>query len=164
LNMPHINLESSDGVIYAVDLRVAKCFGIIKTMMQTNKMPEDQSSVLPLAKVKGAILLKLISWAEYHADDPEPTDGVEVVVGANDDISAWDANFLNVDQTTLIELIEAADYLNIKNLKKAACKTVANRMKGKSVEEIRKAFNIESDFSPEEEEQVRQENEWMKHV
>ncbi|KAH8273066.1 hypothetical protein KR018_009367 [Drosophila ironensis] len=158
--MPFINLESSDGVIYAVDLRIAKGFGIIRTMMQTNKMPEDQSSVV-LPKVNGAILLKLISWAEYHVDDPEPTDDFEFFVGANDSISAWDANFLRVDHATLVELIVAANYLKMKSLQKAACKTVANRMKGKSVEEIRKAFNIESDFSPEEEEQMRLENEWV---
>jgi len=40
------------------------------------------------------------------------------------------------------------------------CKTVANMIKGKSVEEIRKTFNIVNDFTPEEEEQIRKENEW----
>jgi S-phase kinase-associated protein 1 len=33
-------------------------------------------------------------------------------------------------------------------------------MKGKTVEEIRKTFNIKNDFTPSEEEQVRRENEW----
>jgi S-phase kinase-associated protein 1 len=33
-------------------------------------------------------------------------------------------------------------------------------IKGKSVEEIRKTFNIVNDFTPEEEEQIRKENEW----
>lgn len=41
------------------------------------------------------------------------------------------------------------------------CKTVANMIKGKSVEEIRKTFNIVNDFTPEEEEQIRKENEWV---
>lgn len=34
------------------------------------------------------------------------------------------------------------------------CKTVANMIKGKSPEEIRRTFNIKNDFTPEEEEQV----------
>ncbi len=40
------------------------------------------------------------------------------------------------------------------------CKTVANMIKGKTPEEIRKTFNIKNDFNPQEEEQVRKENEW----
>ena len=36
----------------------------------------------------------------------------------------------------------------------------ANMIKGKSPEEIRKTFNITNDFTPEEEEQIRRENEW----
>lgn len=33
-------------------------------------------------------------------------------------------------------------------------------IKGKSPEEIRKTFNITNDFTPEEEDQIRRENEW----
>ena len=65
-----------------------------------------------------------------------------------------------VDQGTLFELILAANYLDIKGLLDVGCKTVANMIKGKSPEEIRKTFNIKNDFTPEEEEQVRKENEW----
>ena len=67
---------------------------------------------------------------------------------------------LQVDQGTLFELILAANYLDIKGLLDVTCKTVANMIKGKTPEEIRKTFNIKNDFSPEEEEKVRRENEW----
>jgi S-phase kinase-associated protein 1 len=33
-------------------------------------------------------------------------------------------------------------------------------IKGKTPDEIRKKFNIENDFTPEEEEEVRRENQW----
>ena len=33
-------------------------------------------------------------------------------------------------------------------------------IKGKTPEEIRKTFNIPNDFTPEEEEEVRRENQW----
>jgi len=44
--------------------------------------------------------------------------------------------------------------------KKCVGKTVAGMIKGKTPEDIRKTFNIKNDFTPEEEEQVRKENEW----
>jgi hypothetical protein len=50
--------------------------------------------------------------------------------------------------------IQAANYLDIKGLLDVTCKTVANMIKGKSPEEIRKTFNIKNDFTPAEEEQV----------
>jgi S-phase kinase-associated protein 1 len=81
-----------------------------------------------------------------------------------------------VDQELLFEIIlvrhsifpallltflgQAANYLDIKALLDVGCKTVANMIKGKSPEEIRKQFNIQNDFSPEEEDQIRRENEW----
>ncbi|KAF3618396.1 E3 ubiquitin ligase complex SCF subunit sconC [Capsicum annuum] len=52
----------------------------------------------------------------------------------------------------------AANYLNIKSLLNLTCQTVANMIKGKTPEEIRKTFNIKNDFTPEEEEEVTREN------
>lgn len=50
-------------------------------------------------------------------------------------------------------------FLDIKELLDLTCKTVANMIKGKTPDEIRKTFNIQDDFTPEEEEAVRKENE-----
>jgi S-phase kinase-associated protein 1 len=101
------------------------------------------------------------------------------------DIEEWDQKFMQVDQEMLFEVIlvryislysfpivhrkleadlsnlsQAANYLDIKPLLDVGCKTVANMIKGKSPEEIRKTFNITNDFTPEEEEHIRRENEW----
>lgn len=57
-------------------------------------------------------------------------------------------------------LFQAANYLNIKGLLDLTCQTVADMIKGKTPEEIRKTFNIKNDFTPEEEEEVRRENAW----
>lgn len=65
-----------------------------------------------------------------------------------------------VQSTTNTHPPQAANYLNIKSLLDLTCLTVANMIKGKTPEEIRKTFNIENDFTPEEEEEVRRENQW----
>jgi hypothetical protein len=162
-------------------------------------------------------------------------------------LQAFDAEFVKVDQSTLFDLILAANYLNIKSLLDLTCQTVAGMIKGKTPEvrsdpdwglqgfldhlqilslcclgpqmpaitwmlsvcccskqaftalqsscamqacsrlgcfvrreekavcqllmcsvldmlsplqEIRKTFNIKNDFTPEEEEEVRRENQW----
>ena len=54
----------------------------------------------------------------------------------------------------LLPSFQAANYLDIKGLLDVTCKTVANMIKGKTPEEIRKTFNIKNDFTEEEEAQV----------
>jgi S-phase kinase-associated protein 1 len=55
---------------------------------------------------------------------------------------------------------QAANYLEISTLLDEGCKIIANMIKGKSPSEIRRIFNIQNDFTPEEEEQIKRENEW----
>ncbi|XP_067030398.1 S-phase kinase-associated protein 1-like [Acropora muricata] len=105
-------------------------------------------------------LIKVIQWTEIHQDDLPPPDDDENNEKRTDDIDPWDQEFLKVDQGTLFELILAANHLELKGLIDVTCKTVANMIKGKTPEQIRKTFNIKNDFTPEEEEQVRRENEW----
>ena len=159
--MPTIKLQSYDGEVFPVDVEIAKQSVIIKTMLEDLGMDEeDDEDVVPLPNVNAAILKKVIEWATYHKDDPPLPEDDENKEKRTDDICSWDTDFLKVDQGTLFELIMAANYLDIKGLLDVTCKTVANMIKGKTPEEIRKTFNIKNDFTPSEEEQVRKENEW----
>uniref|UniRef100_A0A1A9WCG4 Skp1-related protein n=1 Tax=Glossina brevipalpis TaxID=37001 RepID=A0A1A9WCG4_9MUSC len=158
--MPTIKLRSSDEEIFDTDVQIAKCSTTIKTMLEDCGMENVDNAIVPLSNVNSATLRKVLHWANYHKDDPQPTEDHENKEKRTDDISSWDADFLKVDQGTLFELILAANYLDIKGLLDVTCKTVANMIKGKTPEEIRKTFNIKNDFTPAEEEQVRKENEW----
>ena len=60
----------------------------------------------------------------------------------------------------MFELILAVNYLDMKGLMNVTCGTVANMIKGKTVEEIRKHFNIKNGFTSSEIEQICKENEW----
>ncbi|XP_015749368.1 PREDICTED: S-phase kinase-associated protein 1-like isoform X3 [Acropora digitifera] len=140
--MPMIKLKSADGEILDVDEEVAK------TMLEGLGIADFDDEPLPLPNVNGAILKKVIQWAEKHKDDSPPPDE------RTDDIDPWDQEFLKVDQGTLFELILAANYLNLKGLLDVTCKTVASMIKGKTPEQIRQTFNLENTSTPEEEEQV----------
>lgn len=112
-------------------------------------------------QVNESVLKKVIEWCEHHKDDPPASaDDDSDSRKKTTDIEEWDQKFMQVDQEMLFEIILASNYLDIKPLLDVGCKTVANMIKGKSPEEIRKTFNITNDFTPEEEDQIRRENEW----
>merc|ERR1712232_1133214 len=90
-----------------------------------------------------------------------------------DVISEWDKAFLFTDlvknhdekqHELLIDVIMAANFLNIKDLLDLTCATVASMIKGKTPEQIRTTFNIVNDFTPEEEAQIREENKWCEEA
>ena len=45
-----------------------------------------------------------------------------------------------------------------------SCAKVASLIKNKSIQEIRKFFSIENDFTPEEEAQIMEENKWAEEA
>lgn len=160
--MPIIKLKSSDGEVFSVDLEIAKMLQTIKIMLDDLGFDDNDDEIVPLPNVNAVILRKVIEWVTYHKDDPpsvidEDDDEQE---RRTDNIPSWDMDFLNVDQGTLFEIILAANYLDVKGLLDVASKTVANMIKGKTAEEVRKTFNIQNDFTPTEEEQIHNENKW----
>jgi S-phase kinase-associated protein 1 len=152
-----VTLKSNDDVEFKVDILVASRSILLKNMIED---VGETDQVIPLPNVKEKVLKKVLDWCEHHVGDPQPPNEDDDSRKRNTEIDDWDQRFLNVDQDMLFEIILAANYLDIKPLLDIGCKTVANMIKGKTPEEIRSTFNIENDFTPEEEEQIRKENEW----
>ncbi|KRX77815.1 S-phase kinase-associated protein 1 [Trichinella sp. T6] len=156
-----LKVISSDGEAFEVDSKAIKLSKTVKTMLEDLCTDEGKAELepIPLPNVNSTILKKILLYCEHHKDDVAVCESEEGD-RRSDDISSWDSEFLKVDQGTLFDIILAANYLEIKSLLDVACKTVANMIKGKSPEEIRRTFNIKNDFTPEEEEQIRRENAW----
>ena len=146
-----IVLKSSDGETFEVDEAVALESQTIKHMIED----DCADTSIPLPNVTSKILAKVIEYCKRHVDASKTEDKA-----SEDELKTFDADFVKVDQGTLFDLILAANYLNIKSLLDLICQTVADMIKGKTPEEIRKTFNIKNDFTPEEEEEVRRENAW----
>ncbi|WFD35447.1 TATA-binding protein-associated factor mot1 [Malassezia cuniculi] len=156
-------LTTSDNEQFTVDRDVAERSLLIKQMIEDigeSDMP------IPLPNVSSSVLTKVLEYCNHHRNDPPSSlDDADEMRRRATDISEWDAKFIQVDQEMLFEIILAANYLDIKSLLDIGCKTVyvvpadsANMIKGKQPEEIRKLFNIQNDFTPEEEAQIRREN------
>ncbi|RVW38586.1 SKP1-like protein 1A [Vitis vinifera] len=146
-----ITLRSSDGEAFDLEEVVAVESQTIKHMIEDG----CADNAIPLPNVTSKILAKVIEYCKKHVESPKAEEHA-----VNDELKAWDADFVKVDQATLFDLILAANYLDIKSLLDLTCQTVADMIKGKTPEEIRKTFNIKNDFTPEEEEDVRRENQW----
>ncbi|KAL3634327.1 SKP1-like protein 1A [Castilleja foliolosa] len=149
-----IVLRSSDGELLEVEEAVAVESQTIKNMIEDG----CADNVIPLHNVTGVILSKVIEYCKRHVDAsaPKTDDEPSPTAVSEEEIKV----LFKDDQDTLFDLILAAKYLNIKSLLDLTCQTVADMMKGKTPEEIRKMFNLKNDYTPEEEEEVRKKNKW----
>ncbi|CAH2063457.1 unnamed protein product [Thlaspi arvense] len=146
-----IVLKCSDGETFEVDEAVA-----LQSQTIAHLVEDDcADSGIPLANVTGKILAMVIEYCKKHV----AVDGGESL--SEEDLKKWDAEFMQIDQSTIFELILASNYLNIKSLLDLTCQTIADMISAcKNAEEIRQKFGIQNDFTPEEEEEVRKENQW----
>ncbi|CAL9750557.1 unnamed protein product [Musa acuminata subsp. burmannicoides] len=155
-----VKLRNSDGILFEVDEGVARqCSQSIGNLIED----DCATGVIPIYNVTGRILRMLLEDMENHAN--ATNNGV---FGGPDPVLAqrlkkWDAEFINVDNDTLFDLLEAADYFNVSSLLELTVKTIAGKMKGKTPEEIRDTFDIVCDYTPEEEQEVRRQYFWAFH-
>ncbi|KAM7469309.1 hypothetical protein LguiA_007492 [Lonicera macranthoides] len=141
-----IVLRSKENETFEVEEAVAVMSPTIKRMIEDDHSADTS---IPLPKITSKILAKVIEYCKKHVETPE-----------SEELKSFDADFVKVDQQTLFDVIIAAHDLNIKSLVDLTCQTVADMLKGCTPEQISKTFNIENNFAPEEEEQVRRENPW----
>ncbi|KAI8554024.1 hypothetical protein RHMOL_Rhmol05G0065100 [Rhododendron molle] len=151
-----IVLKSSDGETFEVEETVALESQTIKHMIED----DCADNPIPLANITSKILAKVIEYCRKHVKASGTGKAANKDAANEKALKKWDAKFVEVDQGVLFDLILAAENLNIKSLLDLTCQTVADMIKGKTPEEIRKSFNVKNNFTPEEEEEIRRENAW----
>ncbi|KAG2537920.1 SKP1-like protein 13 [Panicum virgatum] len=141
---------------------------------------------VPVAGVHAGVLRLVAAYCERHAphydpaasaarlrdpfppfpiDFPPTAHAIRPVTDPGPDphgLEAWDDNFISdlPDNAALFAVILAANYLGIEDLLDLGCTAVADKMRGKTPEQIRVALDIENDYTPEQEAEVRRENAW----
>ena len=83
-------LRSSDGETFEVEEAVALQLQTIKLVFGDDCANKE----VTVHNVSSSILSKVIEYCKKHVDS-----------GDDDDITAWDADFVKVDQATLFDLI-----------------------------------------------------------
>ena len=135
----------------------------------------DENLEIPLPNINYKTLIKIIQILEYSLgiqnvdeeyifmSNENPIPILEKPLATNNFSELVDeslCNFLDIPNDELFELINSLNYMDIKSLLELVCAKIACMIKGKSPEEIRKTFNIENDFTPEQEKQIQTENNW----
>ncbi|GAP86302.1 putative E3 ubiquitin ligase complex SCF subunit sconC [Rosellinia necatrix] len=164
---PMVTLIGRDSVEVQATLQAVKKSVTIDTMLTVLDEEKTTGMPIPVPGVPGDILKKVMEFCEHHLEDKPEDEGAEDDDEAIWDsekipeLSEWDAAYLDVDKDTLFQIANAANYLEIPLLLKYAVNMVASRLVGKTTEEMREFLNIESDFTPEEEQEIRKNNEWV---
>ncbi|GLJ33180.1 hypothetical protein SUGI_0668050 [Cryptomeria japonica] len=144
-----LKLKSSDDKIFEVDCAVAEQSKFLKNILEDI----GTEKAVPLPNVSSEILAKVIEYCEYHVNAANTISEL--------DVKKWDQELVRqMDYATLFHLLKAAKYLDVYNFLDLVCQTIADRIKWKSPEAMRKIFNIENDFTPEEEAEVRRDVQW----
>ncbi|KAH0775718.1 hypothetical protein KY290_007129 [Solanum tuberosum] len=139
-------LKSSDGDEFEIEESIAVQSGTIKNMI------EDDYTLIPLPNVNTQKLILIIEYMKKHA---EKTNSNE------EDIKKFDKEFLkDKSYQNMFELLVAANYLHISDLMNLLYQKIADKIKNKSVNAVRQIFGLVNDYTPEEEERVREEHKW----
>ncbi|XP_042517546.1 SKP1-like protein 1A [Macadamia integrifolia] len=174
-------LRTCDGETFEIEESVAYVSETIKNMIEDG----FGHDLIPLPNVSSKILLKVIEYCRKHVSDFESSKktsngdekdkdndsskkGKEVVREVEDaeekprveEQKEWETTFMDIDQQVLFDLLNAANYLNIKGLLVMVAEKVASMIKGKTPDQIREIFKIKNDFTPEEYEEIRKESAW----
>ncbi|KAE9549025.1 hypothetical protein FO519_007769 [Halicephalobus sp. NKZ332] len=149
-------LVSNDGQEISISEKVMKMSEVLKELC---KHCSDKK--VPLPDIEGTVLQKVVEFCKKYENEPEyvpPKAGdPDNKIPSHD---SWEMQFLFVDHDFLRQIINAANYLDIPRLIDACCYRLALMIQGRGVEEIRRIFMIENDFTPEEEERMRREHIW----
>ena len=135
-----------------MDNKLAIESGLIKTMLDDQDNPDES---IPLANIDEETLKQCFNFVEHHLN--EPLGPIEKPLRSNnlaDSVPEWFSKFIDVDLEKVYDIIAASNYLEIKPLIELGCAKVGSLMKGKSIPELRKMFNLVNDFTPEEEKAI----------
>ncbi|GJM98276.1 hypothetical protein PR202_ga15266 [Eleusine coracana subsp. coracana] len=110
-----ITLKSSDGEEFVIEEAVAMESQTIRHMIED----DCADNGIPLPNVDSKILSKVIEYCSKHvqaapakaaaSDDAEASAASNSGTTGDKDLKAWDADFVQVDQATLFDLILAAN-------------------------------------------------------
>jgi len=149
-----VTLVSQEKTAFRVPKKAALQSHLVRTALEDDRDAKE----VALVHIAAPIVEKCVQYMQYHVDVP-PRKIESPLKSANmkELVDRFDAKFVDdIDLDTLMKLLLAANYMDIISLLELICAKVASMMKGKTAPQIRKAFNIREEFTPEEYEEIKE--------
>jgi S-phase kinase-associated protein 1 len=160
-------LISKTGDRVSVAANVANYSGLVR--MTLGDDDDDDQQEVHLHNVSTGVLTKIIEYCEYHVNgngkklsEKDPIESPLRSANISECVPKWYSEFITGFNTEeLMEVLLAANYMDISTLIELCSATVGTMLKGKSPEDIRAKFGIVNDLTPEEEETAREEYKYL---
>jgi hypothetical protein len=108
------------------------------------------SGVLTLPDTRVPVITKILEFASHHLYDPsmpnipKPLKSHEIKSVVEND---WDTDFFNnLDVQTVIDIIEACEYIGYKALSELSQAYIATLFKSKNIEELKILFLVDKEY------------------
>ncbi|KAH6813184.1 hypothetical protein C2S51_022202 [Perilla frutescens var. frutescens] len=113
-------LITSDGHVFSVEEAV-----FVEMQAIHRLLPAGGDITIPISQITGEILAKVIDYCRKHVDH-------KLNRLRDEEISAWDSDFVDVDEKTLFDLFVASHFLDVKDLFNMILALVAEMTKKKN--------------------------------
>ena len=151
-----IKVKSSDGKVIELSTKAASRSKLLSGMIED--YPED--SEFPLNKINGETLEKVKEYLSHYQDSEPRQIEKPLQKDFKDCVNEWDYKFIGDDNSQILALIFAANFMDIKPLLELAAAKVATLIRGTTTESIRKDFDIK-DISQEEDKQMQKDKSYL---
>ena len=153
---PQVTLISSDGIeIQTTHSAVKKCV-TLGTMLEILDSSKTAGKPIPVLGADAETLRVVMRWCEQDLPSTtgQPDDGK---------IQLWVEEFLTklaLNRDLFFKVIKCANYLEIELLLQSALGMLARTIENMSTEQMREYLNIQNDYTPEEEAEIRRTHAW----
>jgi S-phase kinase-associated protein 1 len=169
-----VTLISQDGYKETVERHIIGHMKLVTDML--DDADDDDEPQIPLNNITKDVLLKVIEFARnnWNIDEEEiekPLKShVEDAISNQNNINFLKSlvkepengkDLLPEHVKLLVDLITAANYLNMSNLLNLLAAKIASLIKGKTPEQIRLMLDLEDDLTEQQKQQIREENKWV---
>jgi hypothetical protein len=132
-----IRLKTSDNKIFSLQKENAINIGFIKQIID-----EDDDNIIPLLKVDSETFEYIVKFLEYRKID---NSNIQLERPLKNDFSElvdkWYVNFFQqMNDDIILKLLNACNFLDLKELLDLGCAFLADSIKKRNIEDIKKLF------------------------